>query len=374
MTAPLHLWTAGPLGTDVKASVERLTEAGGAVHVALMPDAHLAHDVCIGTVLATCDRIYPAAVGGDIGCGMAAIAFDADAGLLADEAPAARLLSALYDAIPCLKHRHAGPLPDTLADAPLSDPALERRKRREGRLQLGTLGRGNHFLEFQRDDGDRLWLMAHSGSRSMGVAIRDHHLHRARRDDASGLSVLDADGESGRAYASDHDWALRYAQVNRERLVQRAAERVGELFRVRVDPTTLVTCHHNHVRLEEHFGESLWVHRKGAISARDAEPGIIPGSMGTDSYLTSGRGCATSLCSSSHGAGRVMSRTAARQRIPLRTFRRQMRGVWYDHRHERRLLDEAPAAYRDIAAVMRAQRDLTRVVHRLRPVLSFKGV
>ncbi|MFV1958100.1 MAG: RtcB family protein, partial [Planctomycetota bacterium] len=367
-------WTAAPLGPDVEASLGRLASAGSVAHVSVMPDAHLAHDVCVGTVLATRGRIYPAAVGGDIGCGMAAIALDGDADILADEAEAARLLSALYDAIPCLKQRRAPPLPAGLANAPLSDAVLERRRSREGRWQLGTLGRGNHFVEFQRDDEQRLWLMVHSGSRSKRVATRPHHLPRAHRDAASALMFLDADGEAGRVYLSDHDWALNYAEGNRARLVERAVGVVFDLFSVSADPAPLLTCHHNHVRREDHFGEPLWVHRKGAICAREGEPGIVPGSMGTASYHTSGRGCALALASSSHGAGRAMSRTAARQRIPLRDLRRQMRGVWYDHRHERRLLDEAPGAYRNVGAVMRAQRELTRVVRRLRPVLVFKGV
>ncbi len=373
MTATLHRWTSTPLGVDVDASLQRLASAGGAAHIAVMPDAHLAHDVCVGTVLATRDRIYPAAVGGDIGCGMAAIAFNADASILDGEIAAARVLSALYSTIPCLKHRAARPLAAALADAQLSAPTLERRRAREGRFQLGTLGRGNHFLEFQRDDEERLWLMVHSGSRSMGVAIRDHHLHAATTDRASGLLFLDVDSDEGRAYICDHEWALAYAQANRAELVRRAVTVIADVLDASADAETFFACHHNHVRRETHAGEPLLVHRKGAISARQDEAGIIPGSMGVASYHTSGRGCAAALNSSSHGAGRAMSRTEARRRIPMRTFRRQMQGVWYDHRRERHLLDEAPGAYRDIAAVMRAQRELTRIDRRLRPVLSFKG-
>jgi tRNA-splicing ligase RtcB len=374
MTASIARWITEPLGADVERSLERLACADGAVRVAVMPDAHLAHDVCVGTVLATRGRIYPAAVGGDIGCGMAAIAFDADASVLDSETAAARVLSSLYSAVPTIKHRHPRDLPDELEARALSSPRLERRRERDGRRQFATLGRGNHFVEFQADESGRLWLMVHSGSRSMGAAIRDHHVRAAVPDSATGLHFLDSESEPGRAYLADHAWALDYAHANRRALVDRVSDVTADLLDVEADPSTLIACHHNHVRSETHFGEELLVHRKGAISADEGEPGIIPGSMGAASFHTSGRGCAEALRSSSHGAGRRMSRTEARRRIPLRALRTRMRGIWYDHRHERRLLDEAPDAYRDIGAVMRAQRELTRTVRQLRPVLVFKGV
>jgi tRNA-splicing ligase RtcB len=206
----------------------------------------------------------------------------------------------------------------------------------------------------------------------MGGAIRDHHLRHAATD-GSGLAFLDAESDAGRAYLSDHAWALRYADANRRAIVSAAAAILGRVLGARADDASLIVCAHNHVRREVHDGTELRVHRKGAIPAADGEPGIIPGSMGTASLHTLGRGEPASLRSSSHGAGRTMSRSEARIRIRLRDLERDVEGVWFDHRLARRLVEEAPGAYRDIGRVMRAQRDLTRVVRRLRPVLVHKG-
>lgn len=376
MTAPIHRRVVRPLDSEVERTLERLARLPSAVRVAVMPDCHLAHEVSVGTVLALRDQVAPVAVGGDIGCGMAAIAFDTHASELSDPYVAARLLSGLEVAVPVLKHPTPRALPDTLHEHELSDPRLRRRAERDGALQLGTVGRGNHFVELQADEEDRLWLMVHSGSRAMGGAIRDHHRRVAGfrdRPPVVGEWLLDPDSSEGQAYLQDHAWALAYADANREHIVERVTELVLDVLGAAPIPDSQVRCHHNHVRRETHFGEELLVHRKGAIRADEGLPGIVPGSMGTASYHTLGRGHPELLRSSSHGAGRVMSRTEARRRIGSRAFRQSMEGVWYDHRKERRLRDEAPHAYRDIDAVMRAQRDLTRVVRRLRPLLSYKG-
>ena len=375
MTAAFAAWLAEPLAPDVGRSLDRLRSAGDVVRVAAMPDVHLAEDVCVGVAAATTRRIYPSAVGGDIGCGMAALRFDCGADSLAGEDAAARMLTALHRDVPVLVHSRDAmdePLPDGLEDAPLSCPSLDSRRRRDGRVELGTLGRGNHFVELQSDDEGRLWLMVHSGSRAMGGAIRDHHLRRAAAD-PSGLAFLDADSELGRAYLADHAWALRYADANRRAIVAAVIAIAGRLLGARPDDASLIVCDHNHVRREVHDGAELWVHRKGALPAADGEPGIIPGSMGTSSFHTLGRGHPASLRSSSHGAGRTMSRSEARARIRVRDFEREVEGVWFDHRLARRLVEEAPGAYRDVGRVMRAQHDLTRVVRRLRPVLVHKG-
>lgn len=375
MTAAFAAWLAEPLPPDVARSLDRLRSAGDVVRVAAMPDVHLADDVCVGVVVATTRRIYPAAVGGDIGCGMAALRFDCGSDALADETAAARVLTALGRDVPVLVRERSAmdvPLPDGLDDVPLSAPALDTRRRRDGRVELGTVGRGNHFVELQADDEGAMWLMVHSGSRAKGGAVRDHHLRTADVD-ATGLAFLDAESDAGRAYLADHAWALRYADANRRAIVAAAAAVVGRVLGARGDEGSILVCSHNHVRREVHDGAELWVHRKGAIPAADGEPGIIPGSMGTWSYHTLGRGEPASLRSSSHGAGRAMSRAEARGRIRLRDFERDVEGVWFDHRLSRRLVEEAPGAYKDIGRVMRAQRELTRVVRRLRPVLSYKG-
>jgi tRNA-splicing ligase RtcB len=370
--APMRAWVAEPLSLEADAALRRIRRLDDVQEVAVMPDVHLASDVCIGTVVATSHLIYPNAVGGDIGCGMAAIAFDGAADVINDRRAAARILAGFADRVPILKQRGRQTLPPNLSDRRLSHESLEKQKDRDAALQLGTLGRGNHFLELQADEDRRLWLMAHSGSRSIGQRIRDHHLRRCEKS-ASGLGYLDGRHLTGEQYLSDMRWALDYAEENRRRIVGAAAEVVQLVSGLRADPSTLVTCNHNHVERVADGNRSLWVHRKGAIPASDGEAGIIPGSMGGHSFHVCGRGDRSALWSSSHGAGRSMSRSEARRRISVSAFEQQVEGVWFDHRRTRRLIDEAPGAYKDIAKVMKAQRDLTRIVRRLSPVLSYKG-
>ena len=360
-------WLAGPLPKDVATALKRMERLPDVRRIAVMPDVHLARDVCVGTVLATSRLVYPAAVGGDIGCGMAAVAFDGAADVLDSRMSAARVFDALADAVPTNKHRRPRDLPAELDRVALSDPRLEAVKRRDARVQLGTLGRGNHFLEFQSDEDGRLWLMVHSGSRAIGQAIRDHHVAGA------GGQLAPLDGPAAEAYVADAHWARAYADANRLAMIDAACGVVESLFGIRRLDESLVTCDHNHVRRETHFGEALWIHRKGAASAKPGEAGIIPGSMGTASYIVEGRGQADSLRSSSHGAGRAMSRDEARRGVSLRELRRDLRGVWFDERRADTLREESPSAYKNIAAVMRAQRDLVHIVRTLRPVLCYKG-
>jgi tRNA-splicing ligase RtcB (3'-phosphate/5'-hydroxy nucleic acid ligase) len=372
--APLERWVAEPPPNDVRAALARLRRCPDVARVAVMPDVHLSAEVCVGVALATRSTLIPAAVGGDIGCGMAAIAFDASASALDSPATAARLLDGLHRAIPVMRHSHrnAPPMPPALASRELEHPALRAVRAREAPLQFATLGRGNHFVELQADDDDRLWLMVHSGSRGMGQAIRQAHEGQVTHD-RTGLGGIPADSSQGRAYLHDLEWALDYAAASRARMAEVARAVIATVLGAAADEGSFLECHHNFVRREDHEGERVWVHRKGAISARDGEPGIIPGSMGAPSFHVVGRGCARALCSSSHGAGRCMPRTEARRRISGRCLHAQMRGVWFDHRLTERLRDEAPGAYKDIGAVMRAQRELTRIVRRLRPRLVLKG-
>lgn len=374
MPSKLERWVVDPPPADVRQALERLCREEDVHRVAVMPDVHLSKEVCVGIALATRRTLIPAAVGGDIGCGMAAVAFDTTADALANARDAAAVLDGLVRSIPIMRHRRsaAGPLPAELDDQPLSCEELDTRKSGDAALQFGTLGRGNHFLEFQADEDDRLWLMVHSGSRGMGQAIRELHEQRGAKNRA-GLRALDASSAEAEAYLSDVRWALSYAERSRWRMATVAGQVVRDVLGVDMDARTKVECHHNFVRRETHGGRELWVHRKGAISARLDEPGIIPGSMGSTSFHVVGRGHSAALCSSSHGAGRCMSRTEARKSISPDRLHRSMKGVWFDHRRARRLLDEAPEAYKDIGAVMKAQRALTRPTRRLRPVLSFKG-
>jgi tRNA-splicing ligase RtcB (3'-phosphate/5'-hydroxy nucleic acid ligase) len=334
-------WLIEPISPEVAAALGRLRAADDVQHIAIMPDVRLAADVCNGTVLATSRLIYPNAVGGDIGCGMAAAAFDCGANLLRDRTAAGRLMAGLYQEIPAIRRHDRVLLPPELEDTCLSDPRLEKLKQRDGRVQLGTLGRGNHFVEFQADEEDRLWVMVHSGSRAMGQAIRDLHL-AGGSPSASGLKWLDADSPAGQAYLSDATWAVAYADAGRRAMVESAGRLMESMYGVSMVDGSMITTSHNHVRREQHFGRWLWVHRKGAMPAGEGEPGVIPGSMGTESYHVEGRGCCDALRSSSHGAGRAMSRHDACRRISVREFCRQMDGVWFDVRHARHLRDEAP--------------------------------
>lgn len=370
---PIRRWLTGPLPPDVAAALDRLARADDVRHVAVMPDVHLAADVCVGTALATSHLIYPAAVGGDIGCGLLALAFDGGADVLRGEDAAARVFDRLYATVPANRHREPPPLPADLDARPLSDPRLESVRRRDGRVQFGTLGRGNHFLEFQSDEDGRLWLAVHSGSRAVGQAVRDLHVGRAGAA-GSRLVTLDADTPAGQSYLADAEWARAYADANRRAMAAATTQVIADLFGLRPLDGSLITCDHNHVRRETHFGQPLWVHRKGAMPAAAGEAGVLPGSMGTATYHVEGRGHADALHSSAHGAGRSMSRERARASVSERDLRRQLAGVWFDPRAAPRLRDEAPSAYKDVAAVLRAQRELVKVTRRLKPVLVYKGV
>ncbi len=371
----LRTWLAGPLGADVSGALDRLRTAPDVQHVAVMPDVHLAADVCVGVVVATSHLIYPQAVGSDIGCGMLAVAFDIDATRLADPRIAAGVLAAIGRAVPAARRNResAVPLPADLTEAPLSHPRVEAVRRREGAVEFATLGSGNHFVELQADEDGHLWVMLHTGSRAVGQAIRNHHLERAEGVGGT-LKALDARTEAGQAYLADASWARRFAHASRTAIAQEVGKVLLESLDARLCWETAIAVDHNHVALEQHEGRELWVHRKGAMRARAGESGVLPGSMGTASYHVEGRGEGGALCSSAHGAGRVMSRSAARRHVTLKDVSQQMRGVWYDYRHADDLRDEAPSAYKDIRAVLRAQHDLVKVTRTLRPVLNYKGV
>ena len=370
--AELETWLTEPLSPTVAKSVSRLRAADGVKKVCLMPDVHLASDVCVGTVVASEHVIYPQAVGGDIGCGMASLRFDLEASAIDHERAAGGLLAGLYRSVPSNKHRRAAPLPKTLAPQELSDPKLAKTASRDGAVQLGTLGRGNHFLEFQSDRQGQLWVMLHSGSRGVGHVIAVRHTSSAPPA-GSGLVALDATTKEGQAYLHDVDWARKYAAENRLAMLRAVERLLWENFRADADWGSLIHADHNHVQQETHDRRTVFVHRKGAQSAAENEPGVVPGSMGAPSFHTMGRGCAASLNSCSHGAGRKMSRTEARRAFSSQAFRRQMKGLWFDHRRADRLRDESPGAYKDVREVMRAQRELTKTVRELQPVLSYKG-
>ena len=373
-TAPIRTWLALPMGHEVSAAIERLRRVPDVQQIAVMPDVHLAADVCIGVVVATSHLIYPQAVGGDIGCGMLAVGLDIESTALDDPRVAGQVLSGLGRAVPARRRNRSAiiPQPAELASDTLSHPRLESIRRKEGATEFATLGSGNHFIEIQADEDRRLWLMVHSGSRALGHVIRDHHLLGAQPVD-NRLRALDANSDAGAEYLHDASCARRFADASRRAMAEEVGRVLATTLGAQVCWDTAITTDHNHVSLEHHDGRDLWVHRKGAMSAQLGESGVLPGSMGSLSFHVEGRGHEEALCSSAHGAGRLLSRTAAREQVTERTLRRQMEGIWYDSRKAERLRDEAPSAYKDIRAVLRAQMEMVRVTRTLRPVLNYKG-
>lgn len=358
-------------------------------HVAAMPDAHLGKGATVGSVIPTREAIIPAAVGVDIGCGMTAARLDLDAARLPDNR---RMLRQAVEAVvPVGRASHKRSAAPVAASRPL-EPGLRRildkhpslaesggRLERKWVEQLGTLGGGNHFIELCLDESDRAWIMLHSGSRGVGNAIGQHFIGLARDDmrvhqrdlPDEDLAYLREGTRWFDDYVEAVGWAQDYARRNREVML----ERILRALRRRLPPFrvtgTVIDCHHNYVARETHGGTEVWVTRKGAIRAGRGQLGIIPGSMGARSYIVRGLGRAEAFESSAHGAGRRMSRSQARKRIDLDAFRAQVRHV--ECRTDRNVLDEAPAAYRDIDAVMAHQSDLVETLHELRQIVCVKG-
>lgn len=373
--APMRTWLVAPMDDEVSRAIRRLRRAPDVQRIAVMPDVHLAEDVCVGVAVGTSDLLYPQAVGGDIGCGMLAIPFEIEAASISEPRLAGRILAQLGNSIPARRRnrRRAVPMPGDLATPELSDSRLAALWKTTAVLEFATLGSGNHFVELQADESERLWLMVHSGSRGLGPAIRNHHLARADSV-GGGLKCLRSADDSGAAYLHDARLARRFAEQNRRQIALLVAEALlATVGSGHLQWAEAITTDHNHVEPEIYGALRLWVHRKGAMPAWPGQAGVLPGSMGSLSYHVVGRGCADALCSSAHGAGRILSRTEARRTISPRELQRQMGQVWYDFRHSDRLRDEAPAAYKDIRAVARAQGELVKVARALRPVLNYKA-
>lgn len=370
---PIHLWgrvvPAGAL-----AQLGRIASQPYVVdHVAAMPDLHVANGVAVGTVFATHDTVVPAALGGDLGCGMSAVRFDFPAARL----PGLReVLETLSRHIPVgdLTHRGKGVhVDDGLLATPLSTGALEHARARLAPRHLGTLGGGNHFIELDRDGGGDLWLLVHSGSRGLGAAIAAHHLRAAEEGGHGEIPGLRCDEPRARACLADIEWALQFARANRDALMRRATQVLADVTRQAPDAESRIDVHHNFVRFEQHFERRLLVHRKGAIAASAGERALIPGSMATASYIVEGRGEPQSFRSASHGAGRVLTRREAREQIRVERFLQSMRRVVFDERRRASLIEEASAAYRDICEVLEDEVDLVRPVVRLEPIAVLKG-
>ncbi|WP_242344185.1 RtcB family protein [Anaeromyxobacter terrae] len=371
---PVHVWSREPPPAAV-AQLERIAAQPYVVgHVAGMPDLHVAHGVAVGTVFATEGVVVPSALGGDLGCGVAAVQLDVSSQALGRQ-DLQRILAGWSARIPVGDAVHRGKgvsAPPDLPNQPLSTSSLEHARERLMRRHLGTLGGGNHFVELDRDMEGRIWLLVHSGSRGLGSAIGAHHLRAAEASGVGDIPGLSVDSDAGGACLADMSWALAFASANREALLASAVRVVHEVTGATPDPSTRIDCHHNFAR-EEHLGRKLWVHRKGAIAAPAGATVLIPGSMGTASYIAVGLGEPTSFGSASHGAGRVMTRREARERVSVERLARSMRRVIHDERRAHGLVEEAPEAYRDIKEVLEDEADLVRPVRRLEPRVVLKG-
>jgi tRNA-splicing ligase RtcB len=356
-----------------------------------MPDVHFGRGATVGSVIPTKGAIIPAAVGVDIGCGMMAIETTLTASQLPDSL--AKLRSEIERKIP-VGNGGGGEhkiIPDSVGSRWRNsdlEARLDRIRDRHGRIpshktgsQLGTLGGGNHFIEICLDERDQVWVMLHSGSRGTGNQIGQYFIEKARRmleTRVLGYRVPDQDLAffiEGEPVFDDYieavSWAQDYARQNREAMMERTLQAMREVLPKFKLGKSAVNCHHNYVEKEHHFGADVWVTRKGAVSAQDGELGIIPGSMGAKSFIVRGKGNADSFCSCSHGAGRAMSRTKAKEMFTLKDHREATEGV--ECRKDQGVIDETPKAYKDIDAVMAAQSDLVEVVHTLKQVVCVKG-
>ena len=336
-------------------------------HLALMPDAHLGLGATVGSVIPTLGAIMPAAVGVDIGCGMIAVATQFTKADL-DGKNLTELRQQIERAIPLSagarnrKLRESAAARVTALEEAATPDQLARFDglMRHWRLQLGSLGSGNHFIEVSVDEADTVWFFLHSGSRGIGNRIAQHHIGAARKEmerywitlPDKDLAYLVEGTPEFDAYIADLLWAQAYALANREEMMDRVIDQFERWMAaatgedVTVEQRTRINCHHNFTQRERHWGKEVWVSRKGAISATDGEWGLIPGSMGTASYVVTGRGHAPALCSSPHGAGRVYSRSAARKEFTQEDLRASMVGIEY--RDTDAFIDEIPAAYKDI--------------------------
>ncbi|WLI89656.1 RtcB family protein [Massilia sp. R2A-15] len=396
---PVKMWTKGvPVEDSARLQLANTAKMPFIYrHVAVMPDVHPGKGSTIGSVIPTLGAVIPAAVGVDIGCGMMAAKTTLTANDLPDNL--GKLRGAIERAIPhgmTPKTRgyrgrdegswHTAPAAVDAAWGQLKDEfdvicaRTPKLRNTNNYRHMGTLGSGNHFVEVCLDETGAVWFMLHSGSRGVGNAIGTHFIELAKQDMRThfvnlpdqDLAYLSEGTRHYDDYVEAVGWAQKFARMNREVMMQNliAAVRtvITKPFETHVEA---VNCHHNYVQKERHFGKDVLVTRKGAVSARKGELGIIPGSMGARSFIVRGKGNEESFNSCSHGAGRTMSRTEAKRRFTLADHARATEGV--ECRKDAGVIDEIPMAYKDIDAVMHAQRDLMEVVHTLKQVVCVKG-
>ncbi|MGC0272197.1 RtcB family protein [Pseudactinotalea sp. Z1739] len=356
-------------------------------HVALMPDAHVGMGATVGSVIPTQGAVIPAAVGVDIGCGMVAVRtkFSAER-LRAAGRPLSHLRERIERAVPLSPGRYnrkvqeaTAPKVTQLEELAAAENVTPEEFAKNWRLQLGSLGGGNHFIEVTVDETGAVWTFLHSGSRGVGNKIAQRYIKQAqkyatKRDpdlpDAN-LAHLAVTDFHYAGYMSHLHWAQEFARLNREVMMDRVIDQLGAFMEEEVQRLEEVNCHHNYTATETHFGQDLVVSRKGAIAAHAGTRGLIPGSMGTASYVVTGKGNEMSLCSAPHGAGRMYSRRKARQTFSQDDLRRRMAGIEY--RDDAAFIDEIPDAYKDIDQVMDDAADLVEVDHVLRQIINVKG-
>ena len=358
-------------------------------HIALMPDCHQGFGVPIGSVLPTNGVIIPSAVGVDIGCGMGFTETDINVddirGVMTPNGPFLKaVIAGISREVPTgfKKHnepRHMPTPPDFMGCIATFDKELT-----NAPYQLGTLGGGNHFIELQENEQGKLCIMLHSGSRHLGLTIAEFYNNEAKELNASWYSAVDPawklaflpmDTAVGQEYFQAMNYALTYAQMNREIMMNVCVNVLTDIANrndIRFNILNEINIHHNYAALEHHYGKDVYVHRKGAIRMREGELGIIPGSMGSASYIVEGKGSQESFCSASHGAGRAMSRTKARNTLVLAEQEDKMRDVVMLTKVSK-VLDECPDAYKDIDTVISNESDLVRIVQKLKPLAVIKG-
>ncbi|MFF4900001.1 RtcB family protein [Streptomyces sp. NPDC001068] len=386
---PIRMWT-DPAGVE-EGALQQLRNVATLPWIeglAVMPDVHYGKGATVGSVIAMRGAVCPAAVGVDIGCGMSAV----KTSLTANDLPGdlSRLRSKIEQAIPVGRGMHAEPVePGDFHGLTTAgwgefwgrfDGVAEEVKFRQERAhqQMGTLGSGNHMIEVCLDQSDSVWLMLHSGSRNIGKELAEHHIGVAQKLPHNqglvdrDLAVFVADTPQMTAYRNDLYWAQEYAKYNRTLMMALLKDVIRKEFK-KAKPVfeAEISCHHNYVAEERYEGMDLLVTRKGAIRAGSGEFGIIPGSMGTSSYIVKGLGNEKAFNSASHGAGRRMSRSAAKRRFTTKDLEEQTRGV--ECRKDSGVLDEIPGAYKNIDQVMEQQRDLVEVVAKLKQFICVKG-
>jgi tRNA-splicing ligase RtcB len=340
------------------------------VQGALMPDAHKGYSLPIGAVVAMKDVIWPGAVGYDIGCGMCALPTSFDKGQILINQDV--IFDKIYEQIPVgfnwNKKRVDFATTRELEKQPIT-PQFKNIYDERGVLQIGSLGGGNHFIEIGYDETDAVWIIVHSGSRNLGHNIATHYMKLASGDGKAreGYYVLDFQGTDGANYVTDLNYALQFALLNRAEMMQRVEKILKKLVKGHADWDGLINRNHNHAELKD----GLWIHRKGATHAEKGMKGVIPGNMRDGSFIVEGKGNPESLYSSSHGAGRVLGRRAAKETLTMEDFKNSMKGI--KAKVGTGTIDESPGAYKNIFDVMEQQKDLVEVLHHVKPIINIKG-